>query len=444
MIKNYFKLIVALFYTFNSFGQSDWTTYNTSNSGIVGNTIGCMKIDSKDNIWCFTSGNNSTGVLTKFDGNNWTNYSNPPSLGPFTIDKEDNIWVGTDKLYKFDGINWTTFNPTIPFSQDGQITSIASDKQGNIWVGTFEDGLFKFDGINWIKQKEGGLYKTVNSIAFDSNDNIWITQLQVGVSKFDGTNWTTYPLPSSVNTPALSLFIDNKDNKWINAYVSVLKFDGINWTIYNSSNSDILKGTIEGFTTDTQNNLWVTFSGDKGKGGLSKFDGASWVNYTMDNSNIVSSEVRSIVIDFKGNKWFGTNNGLQKLTGDGISTLCNLTNAVIYKNKSRCKGNSFGILSSIEKKPTYTYTWKDANNNSLSTKNTDSIIVTSNGNYKFKVQDNVCFKSTELNIVIHDTFPESKQICMVTNQNGHNLVIWENADNNFISKYRISLVSTKK
>ena len=447
MLKKYVVLVIVLVFASNMMAQSAWKNYNTANSDIGGNTIrSYIKIDSKDNKWFFTSdGNVNSYILTKFDGTNWTNYKNPASVGQIIIDKVDNIWVGSaDKLHKFDGIKWTTYIPSMTLSIDGQFESLAADKQGNIWVGTFEDGLFKFDGINWTKMKNGT--GTVRSIFVDASNNIWICQDGDGLSKFDGTNWTKYNVPNS--SGGILVTIDNKDNKWIVNYKNeLLKFDGSNWTNYNISNNDKLSGSICSIASDNHNNVWVavssTFSngGVNGGGcGVSKFDGVSWINYTRDNSYIVSSNVNSIAIDSKGDKWIGSDKGIFKLTGLGNSNLCKPYTPADYitcKNFARCSGNSFSALYSLDKSASNTYTWIDEKNNLLNNKNIDSQIVKTSGKYILKIEDSVCFRTIETNVIITDTLPAIKDLCMVTNQNGHNLLLWDNTSNNYIIKYRI-------
>jgi hypothetical protein len=439
MIKNYFKLIIALFYTFNSFGQSDWTLYNTTNSGIADNNITSIAIDAQGNKWVGTQNG-----LSKFDGVNWTtfNMSNSQipsnSINSVAIDSKGNKWIGTNNgLAKFDNINWITYS--LPNSNTNDIysnviRSIAIDSKDNKWI-TSNLYLYKFNEtvqisfVNYKVNNDGYLYPVYPCVAIDKNDVIWVGAGLHGLSKIEGNNQTFFNNVSEGGGFGISsIYIDSKNNIWINGYKS-----GPISYIFDEKTASKIKMYDKIFCAlDEKGNSWFL------KDGLAKFDGQNWTNYNSLNSGISGNDIKSLVLDVEGNKWLVTNNGLQKLASDGISTLCNnLSTAVTYKNKARCKGNSFGVLTSIEKKPSYTYIWKDANNNLLSPKNSDSLIVTSNGNYNLKVQDNVCFKSTELNIEIHDTFPESKQICMVTNQNGHNLVIWENADNNFISKYRI-------
>jgi ligand-binding sensor domain-containing protein len=50
--------------------QSNWTTYNTSNSGLASNEVFAVAIDSSGNKWFGTGGG-----VSRFDGVNWTTYN---------------------------------------------------------------------------------------------------------------------------------------------------------------------------------------------------------------------------------------------------------------------------------------------------------------------------------------------------------------------------------
>ena len=53
------------------FDGTNWTVYNTSNSGLPDNAVCCIAIDGSGNKWIGTY----DGGLAKFDGTNWTVYN---------------------------------------------------------------------------------------------------------------------------------------------------------------------------------------------------------------------------------------------------------------------------------------------------------------------------------------------------------------------------------
>ncbi len=53
------------------FDGTNWTVYNTSNSGLPDNYVSSIAIDGSGNKWIGTW----HGGLAKFDGTNWTVYN---------------------------------------------------------------------------------------------------------------------------------------------------------------------------------------------------------------------------------------------------------------------------------------------------------------------------------------------------------------------------------
>ena len=89
----------------------DQTFYNIANSGLTDNDVGLVAIGGDGNKWI------SCGCLVKFDGTNWTLYDSLNSGLPskhiysIVIDSAENAWIGTYRgLAKFDGTDWTVYN----------------------------------------------------------------------------------------------------------------------------------------------------------------------------------------------------------------------------------------------------------------------------------------------------------------------------------------------
>ena len=96
------------------FDNENWTTYNKSNSDIIGNWIYSIAIDSMENVWIGTS----QGVSV-FDGTCWKNFSTQNSglvdnhINHILIDTIGDKWFGTNSgISRFDGITWTTYRST--------------------------------------------------------------------------------------------------------------------------------------------------------------------------------------------------------------------------------------------------------------------------------------------------------------------------------------------
>jgi hypothetical protein len=97
------------------FNGTAWTTYNTANTPLADDHIGCMAEDSLGNMW-FGSGNYQ-GVSKMFsDKSTWTTYTHFGEYDPDT------------KSY--------TNDDEAPYGIFGAISCIAQDRDGNMWIGS--------------------------------------------------------------------------------------------------------------------------------------------------------------------------------------------------------------------------------------------------------------------------------------------------------------------
>jgi ligand-binding sensor domain-containing protein len=219
------------------------TSYTSGNSGLTGDTVRAIALDTADTRWFGTNGGitifadnfwqatDNNGVLTKnpihdIDTDPFghafvtlkgkgvavmeyidaistvTYYEIPWSPLPSTnvlsvyVDENGYQWYGTDSgvayHYSIEAKQcWYLYT-----EDDGLINnmviSIQGADNGITWFGTPE-GVSKFDGENWINYTvmDGLAGNTVYDIAIDKDGSVWFGT-DNGASRFDGTNWTTY------------------------------------------------------------------------------------------------------------------------------------------------------------------------------------------------------------------------------------------------------------
>ncbi len=98
-----------------------------------------MVVDGSDNKWFGT-----LNGVSKFDGTNWTTYNTSNSglasndVYSVIVDGSDNKWLGSfgSGVSKFDGTNWTTYNTINSGLPDDFVYAIAIDGSGNKWFAT--------------------------------------------------------------------------------------------------------------------------------------------------------------------------------------------------------------------------------------------------------------------------------------------------------------------
>ncbi|MDD5530992.1 MAG: C10 family peptidase [bacterium] len=297
---------------------SEWTVYDTLNSGLPNNFVNALGIEGMTgDKWIGTNG----GLVT-FDGTNWTVYDTSNSGLPDNYVNTlgiqgNNIWVGTyDGLAKFDGANWTVYdtsNSDLPSNN----VSVLTIGESNIWIGTSGSGLAKFDGTNWI------VYDTINSDLPDNDvrslaiegttGDVWVGTYWGGLAKFDGTNWTVFNTSNSgLPSNSVHSITAENGNIWVGG-LGLAKFDGTNWTVFNTSNSGIPSNNVTTLAIEgTTGDKWIGTGG-----GLAKFDGTNWTVFNSSNSRLPHSYVRALAIE-GSNIWIGTGKGLAVYSPIGV------------------------------------------------------------------------------------------------------------------------------
>ena len=282
-----------------------WIVYDETNSGlpelIWSAGIKSIAFDSTGNTWFGTGGLG----LTKFDGVNWTTYTNNTGLNDLSyfaleVDHTGNLWAGTwGGLGKYDGENWVNYFESNSDLPSDNIMSLFVDSDNSIWIGT-NKGVANFDGENWIvynPENSGLPGLVVTSITKDIFENIWFGTYGDGVAKFDGQSWTSYSLGQVYNTISC-LTIDNLGHVFAGTSAGIIFFDGIEW-IY-----DYLYTLqeIKSSALDKSNNLWFGSPFE----GVAKFDGSDWIYFNENNSGLPGSAINCIKVDKENNIWFGT------------------------------------------------------------------------------------------------------------------------------------------
>lgn len=296
---------------------SQFSVYNTSNSGINSNTCWGIKENPSTNaIWVSTQ-TDGINVLT---GPNWTNFTTfNSSIGAnyitaMAFETSGTAWVGAytnpGGVFKYNGTSWTTYSPSNSPVPDNQIVSIVIDQANNKWIGTRNNGLCKFDGTTWT------IYNTSNSnipanvvyaLELDGSGNLWVGTGTNGLSKFNGTTWTNYTTSNS-SLPGNNVYCLKynayTNSMWVGTFNGIAVINGSAWTIYNTS-------TTAGFPNDyvrgisfpaNSSSAWIA----TGYGGIGHYSFGSWVTYNHSNSNLPCDSIWAICVSASNKVWAST------------------------------------------------------------------------------------------------------------------------------------------
>lgn len=304
-----FIFFVAIIIITNiAYGQNQWIYYHPNNSGLPGNIVTEIIIDSTDAKWFAT--NNG---LARLRGNTWTvwNKTNSPLRYNYIVsiakDKCNKLWVATQDsgLYKFDGVNWTEYyNTNVGFPLKA-LSRVRIDEENTVWVCSKTLGIFKHvindEWIRYHKGNSGLPHNTVNDVKFEGHIK-WIGTTSGGVAKYNDTAWIIY---DTQNTPLISPFIerigiDRDKNKWFcTRFGGVAKFNSSQnqWILYTSTNSGLPWNNTSCIFFDENNTKWIGIS----DGGFTIFNDTNWVT-ALDT---IYTSVSDFKKDKSNNVWIG-------------------------------------------------------------------------------------------------------------------------------------------
>ncbi len=391
------KIIIILIVTLNILAQEgDWKQFVPEYNHILFPTdVTVIKVDRFNNKWIGTSGYDNeygtVGGLVKFDGENWTQYTQTNSDLPdgyitaIGFDDEDNTWIGMKDsgIVMIDnGILSRIMGPQ-NIIQKGEVKSIVTDKAGNIWVlyrnvtyhsNLYKDSaLLKFDGNIWSDlkldsllpqgssineitiSKDGKLYcgsyekvfiynymswseiqtpveENVVCLEFDRRHNLWIGttgNTSSNIWKYENNIWEK---PGNINTGGKpsDLLFEKNGNIWISSNATnkgLVRYSGIIWDYLNTENSPILSSSISSIAQDSNGVIWFGSFY-----GACTYDENIWKYYAV-SEGLPGRRINKIVVDDQNNKWIGTNKyGLVKFDGNRW-TFFNMSNSIVPHNQ---------------------------------------------------------------------------------------------------------------
>jgi ligand-binding sensor domain-containing protein/DNA-binding response OmpR family regulator len=290
--------------------------------GLTSNTVRDIYQDSSNNIWLST---HTGGVFLlkslhtssndmRSGTNHWTELSNN-NVWAIKEDSNNKLWISTDeKLHAIDFKNKENkFYKNIP-----KVLSIIERNNKDLWL-TSTDGIFAFDKkeqefyrpYKYSKIKQG---VTTLTLFEDSLSQIWIGTYGQGLFKYNEKLKTIEQYQSNTKTPSTitSIVEDNEKTLWLGTNKGLLNINLVNsqlskhlfkteniWSLFHDkSNDSLLVGTL--------NSGLITYNIKNKKQKI-----------LNENSGLSGDSIFCILTENK-NLWLATNNGLSKITPEGV------------------------------------------------------------------------------------------------------------------------------
>ena len=296
-----------------------------------------INFDKKGHLWAVTQKARLYDLdIETGNYNSWLsdvlNVSKESGIYPnkFIIDKDDNIWIGTNNGVQFFNRKtgkFSTFNNGIKKElEHTPVVDLTLDSFGTLWIGSFTNGLIKYEdkpqlkSYSYNKADKNSLTSGWANLIYESSDGkIWITTSGSGISSginiLDSRTGTVQPIPFASFTNR----INGVSAIWENApgefYLGV--FNGL--YAFSEITHKLKQIKLPGVpdtsyitcdVKDTRENEWLcTFRGlykkTKGTQLFKKYDLS-----LVKGGDAGSNEITRVYESKKHGLWLLTNNGL--------------------------------------------------------------------------------------------------------------------------------------
>jgi len=244
-----------------------------------------------------------------------------------TLDKAENIWLGTNGGLQF--FNRTTkqfsmiIDPAKKELDHANLSSLKVDGFGTLWIGSFSNGLIKYEEKSSLRSfsysqddKRSITGGWANFIYESADGRLWVATngSNAGISIYDPGSGSIHPFPYSSIAPLVNgvncIWENVPGEIYFGSYgiykfsekkrqLEYIKMQGLPDSIYTTY-----------YYKDTRSNEWICtakglYKKSKGADHFTKFDPGA-----LEGNNVSSSEVIRCFESKKYGLWLITNNGL--------------------------------------------------------------------------------------------------------------------------------------
>jgi len=320
------KHIIALMTIFitSCILAGEWTTYNSKTcDGFATGTVNEMCEDSSGNMWFAIrkGGSNPEGGAVKFDGYEWSTLDTTNSglvnndVMTICVGKDNEMWYGTQTkgVSHFDKHGWHTFdmfNDTTVL-----IWTMFRDSKDRVWVGTARGGPMYYSDSMWTTFDPWVVPdKGVSTFYEDKNGLIYVAMnSDCGIRIYNGTSWRTMDTADGLPSNFVHvIYEDSKGRVWYGTGNGAAVYDNGSWNYFDTSNAPFWKNYIASICEDPNGDMWFIAFYTSSKYGAFCYDGRDWTTYTNDNTNGGLLTPRLVYKDSKDYLWFASDSGASR------------------------------------------------------------------------------------------------------------------------------------
>ncbi len=287
----------------------------TEQQGLQNNFVREIAVDSSGYLWVASrSGLNKVtpdGQPT-FNTNIGLNYDNIKTL---FIDREENLWIGTDGkgVFRFTGENFVTYSKSDGLISD-IVMAIHRNADGSMWLGSYDNGacLMLQDTTHWFTAENGLLHNTIWCLHSDMQGRTWFGT-NIGVSRYENGTFTHFmgAAPDHYFERVTAIHEDKSGRIWFGVVNGIAVFE--NDRFLTPEELQPFPGTrVRGIFETADGDIWFG-----AENGLIRKTDEGYRIYEIPEAR-KNTVVYNGLQDHHGRIWVGTKSGLFALANDSL------------------------------------------------------------------------------------------------------------------------------
>mgnify|MGYP002381499032 CR=1 FL=1 len=195
--------------------RNKFTNYYIQNGLIDENITACVNQDNKF-LWI-----GSPSGLLSFDGTQFNYFNigydnNSNQIRSLCLDREDNIWTGTNNgLFRYRDNSFSTFDKVIGLG-NSFIFQIFRDKNNDLWVCSQNNGIYR-ETQNYFKRYgvKNGLHSSTSRAGLQDKSGRLLFATEDEVTQFKNERFVPIPLPREARGPYDVMYEAHDGVVWI-------------------------------------------------------------------------------------------------------------------------------------------------------------------------------------------------------------------------------------
>ncbi len=241
------------------------------------------------------------GIFWSDADGQWQNISNElskPYILSLCLDREGNLWAGTDGG-GLDRIKRKLFRAPAVFPA-GNVQSIARDDQGGLWFATGALGALFWNSNN-VRNFQIGPLHDAWEVLVDSHQRIWAGSSDEGLFQFQAGKFVPADGAQILGPQIFSLFEDQDGQLWAGSQNGLGNFDGQKWTLL-TTHDGLSGNSVRAVAEEARGGLWIGTESQ----GLDLYQRGKFSYYRAGAGSLPGDDISCLAAGSDGTLWVGT------------------------------------------------------------------------------------------------------------------------------------------